>query len=138
VYSKFNLLLSFSNVFNNCDVLQMKLDEYMDSNHDFNTNGINLFDTENIMLKFEKDGLSFLISDDGDNYIFAPSKNIEIIKKVWFDGDIPRQKLYLELSKLSETRTNFHSADYFPHRLKKVYFKYINNELVPFRYSLRK
>lgn len=121
------------NVFNNCDVLQMKLDEYMDSVHDFNID-----DSEIIMLKFEKDGLSFLVANDENNYIFAPSKNIEIIKKVWLDEDIPRQKLYLELSKLSETRTNFHSADYFPHRLKKVYFKYINSELVPFRYSLKK
>ena len=119
------------NVFNECEILQMKLDEYIDSDHDFNVNEI-------VLVKFEKDGLSFLISDDGNDYIFAPSKNIEIVKNIWLDEDIPKQKLYLELSKLSETRTNFHSADYFPDRLKKVYFKYIHDELVPFRYSLRK
>lgn len=155
------------NIFNNCDILQEKLDEYMESNNDFDLTSSTLstlstlsipsissipsipstsiptkIDKDEIILvEFNDDCISFTVSNDEINYIFKPSKNIEIIKNTWFEEEtleIPKQILYKNLSKISESRKNFHEPEYFKNKLKKVYFKYINNELVPFRYSLRK
>ena len=118
------------NIFNNGD-LDLLHGKIAESSHDFNENEI-------ILVKFDKGDISFLILEDENNYKFEPSKNIEIIKNIWFEGEIPKQDLYEILSKLSELRTNFHTPEYFENKLKKVYFKYINNKLVPYRYSLTK
>jgi hypothetical protein len=155
------------NIFNNCDILQEKLDEYMDlpssisflstssiSTPSLSTSSlstpslststsissipIKIDKDEIILVEFNEDCVGFTVSNDEINYIFKPSKNIEIIKNTWFEEEIPKQILYKNLSKISESRKNFHELEYFKNKLKKVYFKYINNELVPFRYSLKK
>ena len=129
------------NIFNNCSclnlgVLQEKIEEYMDTNHDFDEK-INEDKTQIVLVKFDKE-VEFLISNDEINFSFEPSKTIEKIKFAWFDEGIPKEILFNELSKLSLYRKTFHEPEYFVNRIKKVYFRYISNEITPYRYSLTK
>ena len=92
-----------------------------------------------VLVKFDK-GLKFLVSEDGETFSFIPSKSIEEVKLTWFEVDEERAKniLYNRLSKLSENRKVFHEPDYFVNRIKKVYFRYENKQIVPYRYSIKK
>jgi len=89
-----------------------------------------------ILVKFE-DEIIFLVSKDGINFSFIPSKTIEIVKTTWFNDDKPKHILFKELSKLSMYRKVFHEPEYFVKRIKKVYFHYINKQVLPYRYSVK-
>ena len=92
-----------------------------------------------VLVKFDKE-LKFLVSEDGEAFSFIPSKSIEEVKLTWFEVDEDKAKniLYNRLSKLSENRKVFHEPDYFVNRIKKVYFRYENKQIVPYRYSIKK
>ena len=134
------------NIFNNCscislDDLQEKLEEYMETNDDFDdvVQRLKMEDkTQIVLIKFDKEDIEFLVSNDEINFSVEPSKTIENIKLTWFDEGIPKQILFESLSKLSLSRKTFHESEYFVNRIKKVYFRYINNEIRPYRYSLTK
>ena len=90
-----------------------------------------------ILVKFSED-VEFLVSQDGLGFRFIPSRTIEKIKNKYFDNDKPNSELFLQLSEISEIRGSYHPPEYFHDKLKKVYFHYVNKEIVPYRYSLRK
>ena len=91
-----------------------------------------------VLVRFHKDCIEFLVSEDGENFSFIPSKIIEEIKLTWFDDDKPKHILFNRLSKLSEGRKVFHKPEYFVNRIRKVYFRYENLQIVPYRYSINK
>jgi len=133
------------NIFNcsciSLDSLQEKLDEYMETNHDFDEvlQRLKMEDkTQIVLVKFDKEEIEFLTSKDEINFLFEPSKTIENIKSIWFDEGTPKKILFEELSKLSLYRKTFHEPEYFINRIKKVYFRYIGEEIKPYRYSLTK
>lgn len=119
------------------EFIDEQLDEQLDEEKSIEDNK-----KENIivLVKFKKDGLEnyieFLISEDGENFSFIPSKLIEEIKMTWFENDKPKHILFKKLSKLSENRKVFHNPEYFVNRIKKVYFRYENKQFVPYRYSV--
>ena len=91
-----------------------------------------------VLVKFKKDCIEFLVSEDGEIFSFVPSKSFEEIKFTWFDEDKPKHILFKRLSKLSENRKVFHKESYFENRIKKVYFRYENKQIVPYRYAVKK
>ena len=117
------------NIFSICtgkDYLTYKFEEFIDE------------EISIVMVKFNKDCIEFLVSEDGENFSFVPSKTIEEIKLTWFDNDKPKHILFKKLSKLTENRKVFHDPDYFVNRIKKVYFRYENKQIVPYRFSVNK
>ena len=89
-----------------------------------------------VLVKFEEE-VKFLVSDDGVNYDFTPSESIAEVKSLWFEADKARDILFENLSELSKYRKHFHESDFFRTKLKKVYFRYINKQMTPYRYSLK-
>ena len=89
-----------------------------------------------VLVKFGEE-VKILVSDDGVNYDFTPSESIAEVKSIWFEGDKAKYILFEILSELSKYRKHFHEAEFFKTKLKKVYFRYINREMAPYRYSLK-
>jgi len=112
--------------------LERKFEEFFDESSEEVSN-----QNEIVLVKFNKD-IEFLVSEDGENFSFIPSKTIEQIKFIWFDEDKGKHILFKRLSKLSENRKVFHEPEYFVNRIKKVYFRYENKQIVPYRYTVNK
>lgn len=105
---------------------------------------------DNVIAYFSGDRITFSIENEmgmETKIETADCKIVEIVKSTFFDivemeGNenfyIPKPILYQALSRLSSNRKNFHEPEFFQHRLKRVYFKNINKEIVPNRYTLIK
>lgn len=116
--------------------LERRFEEFFDdSTEEEVSDKIN--ENEIVLVKFNKN-IKFLVSEDGENFSFIPSKTIEQVKFIWFDEDKPKHILFKRLSKLSEKRKVFHEETYFVNRIKKVYFRYENKQIVPYRYAVNK
>ncbi len=84
---------------------------------------------------FLKDNLiSKVIIDNKDSTIL----NIHSITDKWFRDKSPRNELFLELSKISRNRRKFHNPDWFKKNIISIKFKHFNNEIVPYRYYIKK
>ena len=93
-----------------------------------------------VLAKFNDNEILFLTSEDDVNF-FLPvvkSKIVDDVKLTWFDEEgKPKEMLFKELSVLSNYQKNFHEPLYFKSKIKKVYFRYINKQISPYRYSTK-
>lgn len=90
-----------------------------------------------VLARFNEDDVTFSISQNSVDFYFKPSKIIEQVKLTWFEDDKPKNILFKELSSLSMYQKTFHEPEYFHNQLKKVYFRYINKQILPYRFSTK-
>jgi hypothetical protein len=101
---------------------------------------------DNVIAYFSGDRINFSIENEmgmEKKIETTDCKIVEIVKSTFFDEGNeniykPKPILYQALSRLSSNRKNFHEPEFFQHRLKRVYFRNINKEIVPYRYTLIK
>ena len=107
-----------------------------------------IFDmNDNVIAYFSGDKISFSIENEmglETKIETEDCKLVEIVKSTFFQIEEnqnickPKQILFQVLSRLSSNRKNFHEPEFFQNRLKRVYFRNINKEIVPYRYTLTK
>jgi hypothetical protein len=107
-----------------------------------------IFDmNDNVIAYFSGDKITFSIENEMGLETKIENENckfVEIVKSTFFEIEEnqnickPKQILFQVLSRLSSNRKNFHEPEFFQNRLKRVYFRNINKEIVPYRYTLTK
>lgn len=134
---------------NYCLSLSRKFNNFVDETfHSFNEDLLDapqllkMNDDKHVLVQFKPQSLDysleFFVSENGNDFEFRPSKLIQDVKLTWFDEETPKPMLFSTLSKLSQNRRMSHPPEYFPKRINKIYFTYINKEIVPYSYSLYK
>ena len=93
--------------------------------------------TEKLKIRLNPLSFSKLYNDK-----FIPcSKDEKIVTlafQKYFENGIPNYNLLLQLSKISLERRKLYEPEFFENRLSSIRFCYINEELVPYRYTLIK